>query len=182
MYPTSECRCRWQDSFDYLRLSVSQSILAHQTSVVSTTCFCARWYSDLACRYSSVCTECPSDPSGLLLFRTSKNGKLPFCSISIVNVMVGWMLFRCCRKPCGSFLPCGHTTDVPSSYLYHHVGFLSPSLYLLLQNAPYRSCVIIEWRTVKDKNGIVLCPNNLIFYPRICLKELWKTKKKLLSV
>jgi hypothetical protein len=111
------------------RLPVSQSVLACRTNAVSTACFCAGWWSDLACSYSSIWvdfpyTECPSDPSGLLLTRTSKKGKLPFCSTSIVNLMFGWMLFRCCRKPCSSFLPCGHTTNMSSSYLYYRIGFL----------------------------------------------------------
>jgi hypothetical protein len=91
-----------------------QSVLAHWTSVVRTACFCTRWCSDLACRYNSIWvdflyTECPSDLSSLLLIRTSKKGKLVLCSTSIVNLMFGWMLFRYCRKPCSSFLLCGHT-------------------------------------------------------------------------
>lgn len=32
-----------------------------------------------------------------------------FCSISIVNLMFGWKLFRCGRNICSSSIPCVHT-------------------------------------------------------------------------
>lgn len=71
-----------------LRLPVSQSILSRQASVAH---FFARWCSDLAWRYRSMYTECPSDPSNLLLTKTSRNSKVLFCSTSIVNFMFRWI-------------------------------------------------------------------------------------------
>jgi hypothetical protein len=41
------------------RLPVSQSVLACRTNAVSTACFCAGWWSDLACSYSSIWVDFP---------------------------------------------------------------------------------------------------------------------------
>jgi hypothetical protein len=139
------------------RLSVSQSVVARQTNVISTACFCARWCSDLACRYSSVWvdfiyTERPSDPSGLLLSRTSKKGKLPFCSTSIVNLMFGWMLFRWCRKPSRSSPSPPSSTEVKKQY----------ELYFLSPQAP-------SWR-VKDSFTLL---TNVVTYINGKEKDIW---------
>jgi hypothetical protein len=101
--------------------------------VVSTARFCAGWCSGLTCRQRSVCvdflyTVCPSVPASVLLTRTSRNGKVLFCSVSIVNSMLLWILFRCCRKSCRSSFPCDHTTNISSTYLYHVAGYLIAAL------------------------------------------------------
>jgi hypothetical protein len=83
-----------KDAFQMFKFSLETFRVTKRSAtsdyVVSTACFCAGWCSDMACRYSSIWvdflyTEYPSHPSSLLLTRTSKKGKLPFCSTSTVN-------------------------------------------------------------------------------------------------
>jgi hypothetical protein len=49
--------------------------------------------------------------------------------------MFGWILFRCFRKSCSSLFPCGHTTNMSSTYLYQLAGFFIGRLRLAVQNA-----------------------------------------------
>jgi len=66
-------------------------------------------------------TECPSDLSGLMLTRMSKNGKVLSCSISIVNVL----LYGYCSD--ASQITVVHPFCVAMN-LYHLAGFLGSEL------------------------------------------------------
>ena len=103
-----------------LRLSASHSLRARRTSALGGA---KTWRGvKISARVGFLCIVWPSVPSSLLVTRTFKKDKAPFCSIFIVNLMFSWIPFRCFWNSCNTRFPCGHTTKVLSTYLYQQIG------------------------------------------------------------
>ena len=51
-----------------------------------------------------------------------RNGSWFCCSLSIVNFIAAYKLFRCSENSCSLVSPCGHITEVSSAYLIQSFG------------------------------------------------------------
>lgn len=58
------------------------------------------------CMVGFLCTPQPKDPSTLLYISTSKTGRQPLHSISIMNFMFSWHTFKKLTNFCNSDVPC----------------------------------------------------------------------------
>ena len=102
-----------------------ESFLARWERVLTTDCLCCIGCSDLKLRYLSEWiglryTAESKWPLGERLTRTSKNGRHPYFSFSIVNWMEFSILFRCVKNSDNFDL--FMITKVSSTYLFHKRG------------------------------------------------------------
>lgn len=68
-----------------------------------------------------------------LVTRTSRKGKTPFFSISIVNLIFLCIPFRCFRNSCNISFPSSYTTKVSSMFLYQWVSLFIAVLMSLFE-------------------------------------------------